>query len=90
MVSPIVSGKFVELSELLSLNIVQTHLDSDPQLFFNGWLVLKSMSKKPKRRLGDIGAFAGGFFSVLSGADITFFPLLEGSLTLPAVDLADL
>ena len=34
MVSPIVSGKFVELSELLSLNIVQTHLDSDPQLFF--------------------------------------------------------
>ena len=27
---------------------------------------------------------------MLSRADIAFFPLLEGSLTLPAVDLADL
>ena len=33
---------------------------------------------------------AGGLFSALSRADITFSPLLEGSLTLPAVDLADL
>ena len=55
LVNPIVSRKFVELSELLSSNIVQTQLDSDPQLFFSGWLVLISMSKKPKRRMDDVG-----------------------------------
>ena len=30
LVSQIVLGKFIELSELLSSNIVQTHSDSDP------------------------------------------------------------
>ena len=61
LVSPIVSGKFVELSKLLSSNIVQTQLDLDPQLFFNGWLVLTSMCKKPKLRLDDIGSWLEAF-----------------------------
>ena len=61
LVSPIISGKFVELSEFLSANIIQTQLDSDPQLFFNGLLVLTSTSKKPKRRMDDIGGCLEAF-----------------------------
>ena len=61
LVSQIISGKFVELSELLSSNIVQTHSDSDPQLFFDGRLVLTSTPKKPKRRIEDIGSWLEAF-----------------------------
>ena len=61
LVSQIVSGKFVELSELLSSNIVQTQSDSDPQLFFDGRLVLTSTPKKPKRRIEDIGSWLEAF-----------------------------
>ena len=46
LASQIVSGKFVELRELLSSNIVHTHSDSDPQLFFDRQLVLTSTPKK--------------------------------------------
>ena len=61
LVSQIVSGKFVELSELLSSNIVQTQSDSDPQLFFDGRLVLTSTPKKLKRRIEDIGSWLEAF-----------------------------
>ena len=61
LVSQIVSGKFVELSELSSSNIVQTHSDSDPQLFFDGRLVLTSTPKKPKWRTEDIGSWIEAF-----------------------------
>ena len=61
LVSQIISGKFVELSELLSSNIVQTHSDSDPQLFFDGRLVVTSTPKKPKRQIEDIGSWLEAF-----------------------------
>ena len=61
LVSQIISGKFVELSELLSSNIVQTHSDSDPQLFSDGRLALTSSPKKPKRRIEDIGSWLEAF-----------------------------
>ena len=80
--SPFVSGKFVELSELLSSNIAQTQLDSGPELFFNGCLTITSISKMPKRRMDD----AGGWLEAFS----VYCLLLTSSLTLPAVDLADL
>ena len=56
-----VPPKFVELSELLSSNIVQTQSDSDPQLFFDGRLVLTSTPKKLKRRIEDIGSWLEAF-----------------------------
>ena len=61
LASQIVSGKFGELSELLSSMIVQTQSDSDPQLFFGGWLVLPSTPKKPKRRMAYIGGWLEAF-----------------------------
>ena len=61
LVSQIVLDKFVELSELLSSNIVQTQSDSHPQLFFDGQLVLTSTPKELKRRIEDIGSWLEAF-----------------------------
>ena len=47
-----VAGKFVGLNELLSSNIVLN--EPEPQLLFNGRLVLKSTPKKAKRCIEDI------------------------------------
>lgn len=54
LVSQIVAGKFVELNELLSANLVLT--EPEPQLLFEGRLVLTSTPKKLKRRIGDISS----------------------------------
>ena len=50
LVSQIVAGKFVELHELLPANIVMT--EPEPQLLFDGRLLLTSSPKKPKRVCG--------------------------------------
>ena len=55
LVSQIVAGKFVELHELLPANIVIT--EPEPQLLFDGCLVLTSSPKKPKRRIEDISTW---------------------------------
>ena len=55
LVSQIVAGKFVELHKLLPSNIVLT--EPDPQLLFNGHLVLTLPPKKPKRRIEDISTW---------------------------------
>ena len=47
LVSQIVAGKFVELHKLLSTNLVLN--EPEPQLLFDGRLVLMSTPKKPKR-----------------------------------------
>ena len=49
LVSQIVAGKFVELHELLSTNLVLN--EREPQLLFDGRLVLMSTPKKPERRV---------------------------------------
>jgi len=49
LVTQIVANKFVEFSDLLSINIDQSQSDSKPQLLFNGRLVLMSTPKKPKK-----------------------------------------
>ena len=49
LVSQIVAGKFVELHELLSTNLVLN--EPEPQLLFDGRLVLMSTPKKPERRV---------------------------------------
>ena len=59
LVGQIVAGKFVDLSELLSLNIASA--EPEPQLYFEGWLVLTSTPKKPKRRIEDITSWLEAF-----------------------------
>ena len=52
LVSQIVAGKFVELNELSSSNIVLN--EPERQLLFDGRLVLASTPKKAKRCIEDI------------------------------------
>ena len=59
IVTQIVSGKFVEFDELLSSNIVLT--EPEPQLLFDGRLVLTSGPKKLKRRIEDIATWMEAF-----------------------------
>ena len=59
LVSQIVAGKFVELHELLPSNIVLT--EPEPQLLFDGHLVLTSPPKKPERRIEDISTWLEAF-----------------------------
>ena len=46
LVAQIVSGKYINLSDLLAVNLVQR--EPEPQLLFNGHLVLTSQPKKQR------------------------------------------
>ena len=59
LVSQIVAGKFVELHDQLSANLV-LH-EPEPQLLFDGRLVLTSTPKKPKRCVDDITSWLEAF-----------------------------
>ena len=54
-----VSGKFVEFDELLSINIVLT--EPEPQLLFEGSLLLTSGPKNFKCRIEDIAKWMKAF-----------------------------
>ena len=71
LVSQIVAGKFVELHELLPSNIVLT--EPEPQVLFDGRLVLTSPPKKPKRRIDDISTWLEAF-SVYCLILVSYFP----------------
>ena len=70
LVAQIVSGKYVDLSDLLAVNLVQTA--SEPQLLFDGRVVLTS-SKRQRRRLDDITSWVEAF-SVFSLVLTSYFP----------------
>ena len=59
IITQIVSGKFVELDELLSTKIVL--MESKAQLLFDGRLVLTSGPKKFKHRIEDIASWVEAF-----------------------------
>ena len=71
LVGQIVAGKFVELSDLLSSNIVLS--EPEPQLLFDGHLVLTPTPKKAKRRIEDIATWMEAF-SVYSLVLTSHFP----------------
>ena len=71
LVSQIVAGKFVELHELLPSNIVSS--EPEPQLLFDGRLVLTSPLKKPKRRIDDIATWLEAF-SIFCLILVSHFP----------------
>ena len=53
-VSQIVSGKFIDLSDLLSTNIA--HTEPESQVMLDGCLALTSPAKKNHRGVEDIGS----------------------------------
>ena len=59
LVSQMLTGKFVEFNELLSTNIVLT--EPEPQLLFDGRLVLTSGPTKPKCCIDDIATWMEAF-----------------------------
>ena len=61
LVTQIVTNKFVEFCDLLSKNIEQSQSDTDPQVYFDGRLVLTSAPKKSKRRIEDISSWMEAF-----------------------------
>ena len=61
LVTQIVANKLVNFSDLLSINIDQSQSDSEPQLLFDGRLVLTSTPKKPKKRIEDISGWMETF-----------------------------
>ena len=55
LVAQIVAGKFIELSELLSVNLQQS--EPEPQLLLDGCLVLTAQPKKQRHRIEDIASW---------------------------------
>ena len=71
LVSQIVSGKYVDLSELLAANLELN--EPEPQLLLDGRLVITSHPKKQKRRIEDIAAWMEAF-SIFSLILVSHFP----------------
>ena len=72
LVSLIVSGKFVELVDLLSTNAQQP--DPEPQLLFDGRVVLTPAPRRNRRQLDDILSWVEAF-SVFEMVLVSHFPL---------------
>ena len=77
IVSQILAGKFVDLAELLSVNLRES--ESEPQLLFDGRIVLSS-TKRPKRKIDHILAWSEAF-SIFSLILATHFPSRWRGLT---------
>ena len=70
-VSQIVAGKYVDLGELLSVNIVQTEPES--QAFLDGRLVFLPSAKKQRRRIEDI-VTSSEAFTIFTLILTSYFP----------------
>ena len=89
LVSQIQSGKFVNLWELLVSNWVSS--ESEPQLMFNGHLVLSAPPKIPRpSAYRGYHCVDGSLHGVFSRLNIVSPPSLERSNTVQATNLADL
>ena len=71
VVGQVVAGKFTDLGDLLPSTVASA--EPEPQLLFDGRLVLTSTPKKPKRRVEDIATWMEAF-SVYCLIMISFFP----------------
>ena len=59
VVGQVVAGKFIDLGDLLPSTVASA--EPEPQLLFDGRLVLTSTPKKPKRRVEDIATWMEAF-----------------------------
>ena len=71
LVAQIVAGKYIDLSDLLAVNLVQR--EPEPQLLFDGRLVLTSQPKKQRRRIEDIASWMEAF-AIFSLILVSHFP----------------
>ena len=71
LVAQIVAGKYIDLSDLLAANLVQR--EPEPQLLFDGSLVLTSQPKKQRQRLEDIASWMEAF-AIFSLTLVSHFP----------------
>ena len=65
------AGKYIDLSELLAVNLVQK--DPEPQLLLDGRFVLTSQPKKQHRRIEDIASWMEAF-AIFSLILVSSFP----------------
>jgi len=56
IIAQIVVGKYMDLSDLLAANLQLQQKDSEPQLLFDGRLVLTSHPKRQRHKIEDIAA----------------------------------
>ena len=59
LVAQIVAGKYIDLSDLLSSNL--SHSESEPQLLFDGRVVLSAPPKRQRRRIEDVVTWLEAF-----------------------------
>ena len=87
-VSQILASKFVDLSDLLPVNIVQ----HEPELhvYLDGHLVVTSAPKKQRRKGDGHSYVARGFRHLHTARHIIFSAPLERSNLLQITDLADI
>ena len=78
VVSQITATKFVNLEDLSAENIPTS--EPEPQLWFDGRLVLSHMPKKPKRQITDITSWMEAF-SIFFLIVCSYFPHRWGDLT---------
>ena len=71
LVAQIVAGKYIDLSDLLAVNLVQR--EPEPQFLFDGRLVLTSQPKKQRRRIEDIASWMEAF-AIFSLILVSHFP----------------
>ena len=71
LVAQIVAGKYIDLSDLLAVNLVQK--EPEPQLLLDGRLVLTSQPKKQRRRIEDIASWMEAF-AIFSLILVSSFP----------------
>ncbi|MCV6577234.1 MAG: hypothetical protein OIF58_16040, partial [Cohaesibacter sp.] len=71
LISQIVSGKYVDLSELLAVNLELKELE--PQLLLDGHSVIMSYPKKQKQQIKDIARWMEAF-SIYSLILVSHFP----------------
>ena len=71
LVAQIVAGKYIDLSDLLAVNLLQK--EAEPQVLFDGRLVLTSQPKQQRRKIEDIASWMEAF-SIFAMILVTHFP----------------
>lgn len=71
IVAQIVAGKYIALNKMLAVNLLQK--ESEPQLLFDGRLVLTSQPKKQRRKIEDVASWMEAF-SIFALILVTHFP----------------
>ena len=79
LISQIVAGKYVDLSNLLAANLACS--DPEPQLLLDGRLVLTTPPKKQRRHIQDLASWTEAF-TIFALILTTYFPQRWKDLTL--------